>query len=182
MRVANSLAAHWLRNGKAALSRSFRFHRPRGAFCHRGWCQQCKTRLPDGTVVWEERGKARDLLAELRRYDPLLSLTRNVPAERWEVWRRDENGGQYRVFHCDGDLLPEVDTVVKFVRDHDFSRGYDPYVEAVVAAETLRAAQDAHAMAIAEASADRMHYELVDEMKGDLPAARPFYLNSGGRK
>ncbi len=33
------------------LGRSFRMHRPRGAFCHDGWCQQCKVRLADGRVV-----------------------------------------------------------------------------------------------------------------------------------
>jgi len=46
-----TLAAAWQARGIAAVSRSFRFHRGRGAFCHRGWCQQCKTRLPDGRVV-----------------------------------------------------------------------------------------------------------------------------------
>src|SRR3990167_7014648 len=68
--------------------------------------------LPDGTVVWEERGKARDLLAELRRYDPMLSLVRDVSAGVWLIYRRDENGGQYRVFHCEGDLLPDVERVI----------------------------------------------------------------------
>lgn len=26
-------------------------HRPRGSFCHRGWCQQCRVTLDDGRVV-----------------------------------------------------------------------------------------------------------------------------------
>ena len=48
---ALSLAAAALRRGVWMLSRSFRLHRPRGAFCHRGWCQQCRVTLGDGRVV-----------------------------------------------------------------------------------------------------------------------------------
>ena len=33
------------------LSRSFRLHRPRGAFCHAGWCEQCRVTLPDGSIA-----------------------------------------------------------------------------------------------------------------------------------
>ncbi len=43
-----SLAAVVLAHGTPALGRSFRLHRPRGAFCHAGWCQQCLVRLPGG--------------------------------------------------------------------------------------------------------------------------------------
>jgi sarcosine oxidase subunit alpha len=46
-----SLAAQALHSGRASLTRSFRFHRRRSAFCHRGWCQQCKVRLSDGRNV-----------------------------------------------------------------------------------------------------------------------------------
>lgn len=46
-----SVAAAALRRGIWVLSRSFRLHRPRGAFCHRGWCQQCRVTLSDGRVV-----------------------------------------------------------------------------------------------------------------------------------
>jgi sarcosine oxidase subunit alpha len=46
-----SLAASALLRGRALLARSFRLHRPRGAFCHDGWCQQCKVRVHDGSVV-----------------------------------------------------------------------------------------------------------------------------------
>jgi sarcosine oxidase subunit alpha len=46
-----SLAAAALRRGVSALARSFRMHRPRGAFCHAGWCQQCRVTLSDGRVV-----------------------------------------------------------------------------------------------------------------------------------
>jgi sarcosine oxidase subunit alpha len=46
-----SVAAGALLDGTAALTTSFRMHRPRGAFCHDGWCQQCKVTLSDGRVV-----------------------------------------------------------------------------------------------------------------------------------
>jgi sarcosine oxidase subunit alpha len=55
-----SLAGVALLNGIAALTRSFRFHRPRGAFCHDGWCQQCKVRLADGRNVLACRATAAD--------------------------------------------------------------------------------------------------------------------------
>jgi sarcosine oxidase subunit alpha len=51
MALPLTLAGAWHKRGFAALARSFRFHRPRGAFCHRSWCQQCRTRLPDGRIV-----------------------------------------------------------------------------------------------------------------------------------
>src|SRR6476620_9994944 len=34
--------------GRCAIASSFRLHRPRGAFCHSGWCQQCRIATPDG--------------------------------------------------------------------------------------------------------------------------------------
>jgi sarcosine oxidase, subunit alpha len=46
-----SAAAAALQTGRRALSRSFRLHRPRGAFCHAGWCQQCRVSLPDGRIA-----------------------------------------------------------------------------------------------------------------------------------
>lgn len=97
MRIANSLAANWLRNGKAVLSRSFRFHRPRGAFCHRGWCQQCKTRLPDGTVVLACRTS---VAADAAAPRPSLSLLRfaGLLAERTRPWfyERQRLGGPWQ--------------------------------------------------------------------------------------
>ena len=44
-------AAAALSAGRRVLSRSFRLHRPRGAFCHAGWCQQCRVSLPDGRIA-----------------------------------------------------------------------------------------------------------------------------------
>ena len=46
-----SAAAQALGAGRLGLSRSFRLHRPRGAFCHAGWCQQCRVTLPDGRIA-----------------------------------------------------------------------------------------------------------------------------------
>lgn len=46
-----SIAAQAVSAGRPMLARSFRMHRPRGAFCHDGWCQQCKVTLSDGRVV-----------------------------------------------------------------------------------------------------------------------------------
>ncbi|MFI5019041.1 MAG: FAD-dependent oxidoreductase, partial [Dongiales bacterium] len=44
-------AAEALSAGRLVLSHSFRLHRPRGAFCHAGWCQQCRVTLPDGHIA-----------------------------------------------------------------------------------------------------------------------------------
>lgn len=46
-----SAAAAALGAGRPALSKSFRLHRPRGAFCLAGWCQQCRVTLPDGRIA-----------------------------------------------------------------------------------------------------------------------------------
>lgn len=61
-----SLAGAALMRGIFALGRSFRFHRPRGAFCHRGWCQQCKVRLSDGRNVLACQTSASDLALMVR--------------------------------------------------------------------------------------------------------------------
>ena len=47
VRVTASLAALALAD-RLPVSRSFRFHRPRGGFCHEGWCQQCRIATADG--------------------------------------------------------------------------------------------------------------------------------------
>lgn len=49
--TARSLAARRLAEGEPAIGRSFRLHRPRGAFCHGGWCQQCRIALPSGEIA-----------------------------------------------------------------------------------------------------------------------------------
>lgn len=45
-----SLAGRAFQSGRLKLGASFRFGRARGAFCHSGWCQQCKVELDDGRV------------------------------------------------------------------------------------------------------------------------------------
>src|SRR5690349_2628669 len=47
----STAAAAALEAGRVALAASFRLHRPRGAFCHAGWCQQCRVTLPDGRIA-----------------------------------------------------------------------------------------------------------------------------------
>jgi sarcosine oxidase, subunit alpha len=44
-------AARALAAGRPGLATSFRLHRPRGAFCHAGWCQQCRITLADGRIA-----------------------------------------------------------------------------------------------------------------------------------
>ena len=48
--LAPSAAEAALAAGRLVVARSFRLHRPRGAFCHAGWCQQCRVTLLDGRI------------------------------------------------------------------------------------------------------------------------------------
>ncbi len=79
-----SLAAAAARKGEFTLARSFRLHRPRGAFCHRGWCQQCKVLLDDGRVVLACQTPA----AELDRWTRPSAKLRVIGrvAERFPPW------------------------------------------------------------------------------------------------
>jgi sarcosine oxidase, subunit alpha len=84
-----NLAAAALAAGKPALARSFRLHRPRGAFCHAGWCQQCQVLLPDGTraLACQTPASAGDV-RRLGRPDPLRALGRlgeGLPPWFWEA-------------------------------------------------------------------------------------------------
>lgn len=139
-------------------------------------------RLPDGTVVWEERGKAKDILDALRRYDPRLSLVRNHADGQWEVWRRNENESQGRVAIFPGELLPAESQVLDHVYSHDTWRGYDPLTALAEKEQARLRAEDQAAMAIAEESADRLHYELVDEFSAHAPASRPISLGPKGKR
>ena len=67
--IRGTAAAAALGSGRLALARSFRLHRPRGAFCHAGWCQQCRVALPDGRIA-------------------LACRTSEPPAARAGGWRR----------------------------------------------------------------------------------------------
>ncbi len=48
--LKRSIAAEAFARGIFGLGSSFRFARARGAFCHSGWCQQCKVELSDGRI------------------------------------------------------------------------------------------------------------------------------------
>jgi sarcosine oxidase subunit alpha len=76
-----SAAARALAAGEPALTRSFRLHRPRGAFCHAGWCQQCRVTLPDGRIALACR-------TEERTASPRLGWRRRLGrfAERLPPW------------------------------------------------------------------------------------------------
>jgi bacterioferritin-associated ferredoxin len=79
---ASSLAGMALRSGKLAVGRSFRFHRPRGALCARGYCGFCSVETPAGrALACELPGEAE---ARLGGRD-LLRLLGRV-AERWPPW------------------------------------------------------------------------------------------------
>ncbi len=80
----SSLAAAALAHGTLALGRSFRLHRPRGAFCHAGWCQQCLVRLPRGgralACCVPSGGEVRTGLAGVDPLRPLGMLAERLPA------------------------------------------------------------------------------------------------------
>ena len=84
MTGTRTLAAAWLLAGRRALTRSFRLHRPRGAFCHRGWCQQCKIRGPDGRVVLACMTDEGQHATPPHAVDPLRAVGRL--AERLPPW------------------------------------------------------------------------------------------------
>ncbi len=89
--MSATAAERALAEGRPALGSSFRFHRPRGPLCGRGYCFQCKIETPSGpllacTTPWEHR----------RRPDVLRPLGR--VAEAWPPWfyeRRLGRGGRF---------------------------------------------------------------------------------------
>jgi bacterioferritin-associated ferredoxin len=69
-----TLASDAVRAGRPAVTTSFRFHRPRGAFCGEGWCQLCEVVTADGrrrlaceTPAGAPRSARPDLLRPLGR-------------------------------------------------------------------------------------------------------------------
>lgn len=132
--------------------------------------------LPDGTVVFEERGKAADVDAALKAYDPRCWLLRNHTEGAWEIWRANEDGTQGRVGSWRHELLPHPMQVVADLAAHDTRRGYDPLAAHDALDAARERAEDAAAEEIALASADRLHYEWVDEISSHAPAARPLSL------
>jgi hypothetical protein len=77
---APTLASEALRRGTVGLGRSFRFHRPRGALCGRGYCAQCEIETPAGPMLGCEAPPD----AASRRFDVLRGAGRI--AERWPPW------------------------------------------------------------------------------------------------
>ena len=59
-------------------------HRPRGAFCHDGWCQQCKVQLQDGSVVLACQQVGEDP-KEMRPRGALMRVVGAI-AERQPPW------------------------------------------------------------------------------------------------
>lgn len=46
-----TIASQRIGAGNSSIGRSFRLHRPRGGFCHAGWCEQCRVNLADGSIA-----------------------------------------------------------------------------------------------------------------------------------
>lgn len=135
--------------------------------------------LPDGTAIWEEQGKAKDVLDALRAYDPRCSLARNFAEGAWEIWRKNEDDSQARVGRFVAQFLPEPGQVVASLAAHDTRRGYDPMAAVVAADAARRKARDDAFDDETGDTPDKMHRALVDEMSAHMPAARPIPLSSG---
>lgn len=140
------------------------------------------TQLPDGTMVWEERGKAFDVQRAVREYDHRMSFTRNHVDEQWEVHRADEDGTRSRCGIWSGDRCPEPNEVLDHLLGHDLWRGYDPLADADRIVAAIVRAEDAALDEMVEPVADKMHYELVDEFSAHMPFARPIGLHAKGSR
>lgn len=133
-------------------------------------------RLPDGSVVMERRGAAADLITALEKYDPLCALIHNTVDGTWEIWRANEDFTMGRVGRFHGETLPHPAQVIADLAAHDTRRGYDPYA-AMAAADAARAAASEYAFLERTGdAAERMAWELQDEIRPHLPAARPIPL------
>jgi hypothetical protein len=138
--------------------------------------------LPDGRVVWEERGKARAVIDAIRAYDPRYSLVRDFEANTWEVWRQNEQGNPSRSMVVHGDRLPEPNEVLDHLHKHDLWKGYDPIADQAAHEAAMERQVDAELEEIALRNADQIHRELVDEFSAHMPAARPMYLGNTARR
>lgn len=49
--IEKTIASQRIEAGKPSIGRSFRLHRPRGGFCHAGWCEQCRVNLAGGPIA-----------------------------------------------------------------------------------------------------------------------------------
>lgn len=145
MTPSPSLAARLLAQGRVALARSFRLHRPRGAFCHRGWCQQCKVKLTDGRVVLA--CQSTESHAALHRWDALRIVGRMAEGAVPWAWERHvfADGALQRTYletlrRLSG-ALPLADNVVNTPRAA--TQRYDTDVLIVGAGVAGRAAAEA---------------------------------------
>ncbi len=68
-----SISIQKLKSGDPAIGRSFRLHRPRGAFCHAGWCEQCRVNLADGSVALACMANAKQEIRAASFWKPLLA-------------------------------------------------------------------------------------------------------------
>jgi hypothetical protein len=82
-----TLAERALAAGRPAVGSSFRFHRPRGPLCGRGYCFQCEIETPSGPVL-----ACTAHIDRRRRPDPLRPLGRI--AEEWPPWFYERRLGQ----------------------------------------------------------------------------------------
>jgi len=58
--IEKTIASQSIKSSAPAVARSFRLHRPRGAFCQAGWCEQCRVNRADGGITLACRTDARD--------------------------------------------------------------------------------------------------------------------------
>lgn len=130
--------------------------------------------LGDGRVVWEDYY---DVSARLRDGDPTcgwegderLSLVLNVLADRWEVWRRHEDGTSSLVCHRAGTSKPGPE-LIRRLAEHD-TRKVDVLarVEAENAERERDRERESHAQH--EEMADRLYYGLTKDLSAHMPAA-----------
>lgn len=76
-----TIASQAVAAGRPALASSFRFHRPRGPLCGRGYCSQCEVVGPEGRILACQAAAA---VPPRRWRDPLRPLGR--VAERLPPW------------------------------------------------------------------------------------------------
>lgn len=80
--------------------------------------------LPDGSVVLDD-GSARGITEMLREYDPAMSLVRNFKGNRWEVWRRCEDGVDRLMCHYNGTQRVPGRELIDYLYTHDVRKGFD---------------------------------------------------------
>ena len=137
--------------------------------------------LPDGTVEWAEKGTTAEHVVErLKQYDPRLSLTLNMVAGEWEVWRMGEDNKPRRISRLDnGGKVPNADQLIAQLAAYDTHKGYDPVAEMDAHDRALERRQAAELEEAVGDGHDRLHHALANDLSSHAPAARPIPL--GGR-